>query len=69
MVVIGGRNSHNTRQLVEASRKQGLPALHVETVDDLTPAWFEDFETVGITAGASTPPDVIDAIRRRLESL
>jgi 4-hydroxy-3-methylbut-2-en-1-yl diphosphate reductase len=69
MVVIGGRNSHNTRQLVEASRKQGLPTLHVETVDDLTPDWFDDFETVGITAGASTPPDVIDAVRTRLESL
>ncbi len=69
VVVIGGRNSHNTRQLVEASRKQGLPTLHVETVDDLTPDWFDDFETVGITAGASTPPDVIDAVRTRLESL
>jgi 4-hydroxy-3-methylbut-2-en-1-yl diphosphate reductase len=69
MVVVGGRNSHNTRQLVEASRKQGLPTLHVETVDDLSPDWFKDFATIGITAGASTPPDVIEAIRRRLESL
>jgi 4-hydroxy-3-methylbut-2-enyl diphosphate reductase len=69
MVVIGGRNSHNTRQLVETSRIRGLRTLHVETVDDLTPDWFNDFETVGITAGASTPPDVIDAVRKRLERL
>jgi 4-hydroxy-3-methylbut-2-enyl diphosphate reductase IspH len=41
----------------------------VQTADDLLPAWFDCTGTVGITAGTSTPDDVIDAVEARLRSI
>lgn len=61
MVVIGGRNSGNTRRLVEICAKQ-CPTHHIEAASELDPAWFAGAERVGITAGASTPQSHIDAV-------
>jgi 4-hydroxy-3-methylbut-2-enyl diphosphate reductase len=66
LVVVGGRDSNNTRQLVALARAHGKPALHVQGPDDLDAAWFAPFETVGLTAGTSTPDDAIEAVQRRL---
>jgi 4-hydroxy-3-methylbut-2-en-1-yl diphosphate reductase len=67
MVVVGGRNSGNTTRLAEICRAVNERVHHVETADELDPAWFEGVESVGVTAGASTPDEqitgVIDAIR------
>ena len=66
MVVVGGHNSGNTTRLVEICREVNPRVHHVETADELDPAWFEGAESVGVTAGASTPDEqmrgVIDAI-------
>jgi 4-hydroxy-3-methylbut-2-enyl diphosphate reductase len=62
MVVVGGRHSNNTRQLVSAAKDCGVSAFHVEQPDDLRPEWFRGIERVGLTAGTSTPPQVIDAV-------
>jgi 4-hydroxy-3-methylbut-2-enyl diphosphate reductase len=69
VVVVGGANSNNTRQLVALCRAQGKPAFHVQTADDLKPAWFEGVHTVGLTAGTSTLDETIDAVHERLETL
>lgn len=69
MVVVGGRNSNNTRQLVASSRERGVPALHVQGPDDLDPAFFEGVEAVGLTAGTSTLDATIEAVRSSLERL
>jgi len=69
VVVVGGRNSNNTRRLVDRCRERGVPVVHVQGPDDLDPAWFEGYEVVGLTAGTSTPDDVIDAVDRRLEAI
>ena len=67
VVVVGGRNSNNTRWLVKVCREHGTPALHVESAEDLDPAWFADVRTVGLTAGTSTLDETIDEVHRALE--
>jgi 4-hydroxy-3-methylbut-2-enyl diphosphate reductase len=42
---------------------------HVETEADVNPAWFGAADSVGVTAGTSTPDDVIDAVERRIRSV
>jgi 4-hydroxy-3-methylbut-2-enyl diphosphate reductase len=71
-IVIGGRNSANTRKLCELISDRGIEAHHVEGPADLIPAWFAGRTHVGITAGTSTPQDVIEAVHdavRRLTGL
>lgn len=73
VVVVGGRNSGNTRRLAEVALARGVPALHVEQVSDITApvreAFFRGISTVGLTAGASTPKEHIDAMQDFLERL
>jgi 4-hydroxy-3-methylbut-2-en-1-yl diphosphate reductase len=66
MVVVGGRNSNNTRELVALCRERGVPALHVQDAADLDPEWFLSVETVGLTAGTSTLDATIDAVHEAL---
>jgi 4-hydroxy-3-methylbut-2-enyl diphosphate reductase len=69
VVVIGGRNSNNTRQLVRTCEAEGARAYQVETTADLRPEWFAGIETVGLTAGTSTPDETIEAVHRALLQL
>ena len=69
MVVIGGRNSSNTTRLAEICERACAQSFHVESVEELEPAWFEGCETVGVTAGASTPESQIEAVVERLREL
>lgn len=69
MVVVGGRESANTRHLAEICAEAGVPTHHVERPDELDPGWFAGAETVGVTAGASTPDFVIDEVVARLEAI
>lgn len=66
MVVVGGKTSGNTRRLAELARMHGVPTVLVETADELSPAFFAGVEAVGLTAGASTPGYIIDAVEARL---
>jgi 4-hydroxy-3-methylbut-2-enyl diphosphate reductase len=69
MVVVGGRNSNNTRELVELCRERGRPAWHVQGAGDLVAGWFEGVRVVGLTAGTSTLDATVDEVERALESL
>ena len=69
MIVVGGRESANTRHLAVVSRDCGVETYHIETADEIQAAWLEGHEKVGVTAGASTPDFVIDQVVTRLESL
>jgi len=69
MVVVGGRESGNTRRLVELAAGTGIPALHVESEQELDPAFFRKKNLIGLTAGASTPKSLIDAVEFFLETL
>ncbi|MGO8760680.1 MAG: 4-hydroxy-3-methylbut-2-enyl diphosphate reductase [Desulfobaccales bacterium] len=55
LVVVGGRNSGNTQRLVEVSQETGIPTYHVETEQELDLVEISQYQTVAVTAGASTP--------------
>ena len=61
MVIIGGHHSSNTQKLVQVAAKHTRAVL-VETARDLDPAWFKGVQTVGVTAGASTPSSIIEEV-------
>jgi 4-hydroxy-3-methylbut-2-enyl diphosphate reductase len=67
VIVVGGRNSNNTRQLVAACREAGARAHQVETAADLRAEWLHEARSVGLTAGTSTPDHVIDAVHAALQ--
>src|SRR5438105_6443125 len=67
VVVVGGRQSNNTRQLVETCRAAGKRALHIERPEELQPEWFRGVRVVGLTGGTSTLPETVEAVRQRLE--
>ncbi len=68
MVVVGGRDSSNTQRLVEVCSSL-RPTYHVESADELQRSWFEGVSCVGVTAGASTRDDDIDAAVTRLMTM
>ncbi len=67
MIVIGGKHSSNTKKLFEIARKNGKNALHIETQDEFLMKDLKKYDKIGITAGASTPDWIIDAVVRKLE--
>jgi 4-hydroxy-3-methylbut-2-enyl diphosphate reductase len=69
MVVVGGHNSNNTRQLVLRCQAHGLRAYHVQGPEDLRSEWFDGVETVGLTAGTSTLDESIDAVEQALQQI
>lgn len=69
MLVIGGFNSANTNRLAQICQEIQPRTYHVETAEQLDPAWFAGVSTVGITAGASTPRWIIDEVMQRVELL
>jgi 4-hydroxy-3-methylbut-2-enyl diphosphate reductase len=69
IVVIGGRNSNNTRQLAQKALAHGLRTLQIERPEELDPAWFRDARNVGVTAGTSTLDETVDAVMQRLRQI
>jgi 4-hydroxy-3-methylbut-2-enyl diphosphate reductase len=59
---IGGMKSSNTARLAEVGRSMGVDSYHIERLEDIKPEWLEGKQTIGITAGASTPDDVIEEV-------
>ena len=69
VIIIGGRNSANTTRLAQLCRQEQVRAYHVEDVGELRPEWFAGLGTVAITAGASTPPEQMEAAAEWLRKL
>ena len=69
VVVVGGRESANTRHLREVCEDEGVRAYHIESAEELDPSWFAGVTRVGLTAGASTPDYSVDAVERRLNEI
>ncbi|MFO8032442.1 MAG: 4-hydroxy-3-methylbut-2-enyl diphosphate reductase [Desulfohalobiaceae bacterium] len=67
VVVVGGYNSGNTRRLVQVVRSAGVPGLHVQDEQDLPLQELQTVGRIGLTAGASTPKNVIDRVQQALE--
>ena len=69
IVVIGGRNSSNTSRLADICAAACPRTHHIESPDEIDPAWLAGCGAVGVTAGASTPEGQIDAVAAFLEAL
>jgi len=68
ILVVGGRRSANTRHLWELAREL-KPARLVHSIEEIESGWLEGVDTVGITAGASTPDYMIDEVEERIRAL
>jgi 4-hydroxy-3-methylbut-2-enyl diphosphate reductase len=66
VIVVGGQSSNNTRELVKTCARYCRRVHHVQTDAEVRPEWFVDTTVVGLTAGTSTPDDVIDRVEARI---
>jgi (E)-4-hydroxy-3-methyl-but-2-enyl pyrophosphate reductase len=69
MVVVGGKNSGNTKRLAEALRRRGTATFHIESSQEIPGLALKTGSRVGVTAGASTPAWIIDDVVETLEKM
>jgi 4-hydroxy-3-methylbut-2-enyl diphosphate reductase len=68
MIVIGGKNSSNTKQLHLICKNYCQDSYHIENESELQSEWFEGKKLCGISAGASTPDWVVQNVVDKIES-
>ncbi|MBO5371318.1 MAG: 4-hydroxy-3-methylbut-2-enyl diphosphate reductase [Lachnospiraceae bacterium] len=68
MIVIGGRHSSNTQKLFEICKKECENTYYIQTLDDLDTRQFQSIDSVGITAGASTPNNIIEEVQKNVRN-
>ncbi|HEX9334694.1 MAG TPA: 4-hydroxy-3-methylbut-2-enyl diphosphate reductase [Pseudonocardiaceae bacterium] len=69
VLVVGSANSSNSRRLVELAGRYDTPAHLIDDASDIRPAWLANTRTVGLTAGASAPPHLVDEVITTLAGL
>jgi 4-hydroxy-3-methylbut-2-enyl diphosphate reductase len=69
VIVVGSVNSSNSNRLREVAERFGVPAHLVDGAEDIDPAWVQGRQRIGITAGASAPEVLVDAVVNRLREL
>lgn len=69
VIVLGSQNSSNSRRLVEVCERVGTPAHLVDDAAGISPSWLASARTVGLTAGASAPPHLVDEVIETLRAL
>jgi 4-hydroxy-3-methylbut-2-enyl diphosphate reductase len=69
IVVVGGPDSNNSRKLAELAQRLGRRAHLITRASELQSEWFVGCNVVGLTAGTSTPAELIEEVRRSLEEL
>ncbi|MDR3259801.1 MAG: 4-hydroxy-3-methylbut-2-enyl diphosphate reductase [Fusobacteriaceae bacterium] len=67
VIIIGGKNSSNTKKLYDICKKINDKSYFVQVEDDLDRSWFEGCNKIGITAGASTPEEIIVNIENKIK--
>ncbi len=68
VLVVGGKNSANTTQLAHLCTSMSVPTYHIETASEIKEEWFSGVQSVGITAGASTPDWIIKEVEERIRN-
>ena len=69
MIIAGGKNSANTTHLADISLSENKNTYHIESYNEIKPAWFKYSDKIGISGGASTPEkDIID-IKKTIEGI
>lgn len=69
MIVVGGRNSANTRRLADICTSIQPNTYHIEEATEIDPGWFDGAGSVGITSGASTPDWIIEEVAKAIEEI
>ncbi len=69
MIVIGGKNSANTRRLWQICKESGVDSFHIETELEMKKKWFKGKNCVGITSGASTPDLMVKNVITKIKKL
>ncbi len=69
VIVVGSTNSSNSNRLREVAANLGVPAYMLDNAADLEPAWVDGKQVVGVTAGASAPEVLVEAVLARLRAL
>ncbi len=69
VVVVGSPTSSNSTRLAELSSKLGTPGYMVDSADELQPQWFEGRSRIGLTAGASAPEILVQAVIARIKAM
>ena len=62
LLVIGSQNSSNSQRLVELAQRRGTPAYLIDGPNDIDATWLESAATIGVTAGASAPPRLVEQV-------
>ncbi len=69
VIVIGSQSSSNSNRLREVAQRAGVPAYLVDSADGVDPAWLQGKRRVGVTAGASAPESLVQALIEKLRQL
>ena len=69
VLVVGSRNSSNSLRLMELAQRHGIPSYLIDDPGDIRAEWLDGVEVVGVTAGASAPPRLVDAVLTALAEL
>ena len=69
VLVVGSPTSSTSNRLAEVARKMGVPGYMVDSADDLQPEWLEGKARIGLTAGASAPEVLVQAVIERIRAL
>ncbi len=69
VLVVGSTNSSNSRRLVELAQRHGTPAYLIDGPADIEVAWLDGVQVVGLTAGASAPPRLVEGVIETLKLL
>ena len=67
ILVVGSENSSNTQALVRVAQEHGIAAHRIDSAEQIEREWLDDVEVVGLTAGASAPDHLVQAVIERLE--
>ncbi len=69
VIVVGSKNSSNSNRLAELASRMGVTAKLIDEANDIDPAWLQNVQTIGVTAGASTPEVLVQSVISRLQEL
>ncbi|KGQ69696.1 4-hydroxy-3-methylbut-2-enyl diphosphate reductase [Chelonobacter oris] len=69
VIVVGSKNSSNSNRLAELASRMGVPSRLIDDANDIDPAWLNQVQVIGITAGASAPEVLVQSVVSRLREL
>jgi 4-hydroxy-3-methylbut-2-enyl diphosphate reductase len=68
VIVVGSVQSHNTARLADVAQERGARVYRVDRAEQIDPSWLKDVARVGVTAGASAPPQLVDEVVAALKA-